>query len=613
MQQPYPNAYNQAGVPPIQNQMLGAPQMAMQTSNSTLYIGNLDKTVTENLIFDRFSRYGKIVRFSIMRDKVKQESRGFAFIEFAHLKDAETAKSQLNNEKLATRYIRVMWKGDHKKVSNDANVHVKKIDPKVTQNELEFFFQQFGPILSTFLSVDEKGESNGYGYIQFRQEGDAQRCLEEAKTRKLVVGESPVVVEPFKSKQERDIKRAENMRNLYLKDLPENIDEAEIKKVLEKFGTVKNMIVGKPAEQHSSYALVAFATKAEAEKALAELEKKTNVFKNQTKPLYISWHKNKAQLREERQKNREQDRDKTIYMRNLKPEIKKSDLETVLKNLGTTYGWMALKPFEATENPTSSVRYKCQSAFIKMDSADYVQIVLGHKEDKEVKALFIAEKPFIDIAMPKADRDRMKQIQNRNRMPAFGSFPQQYFRFPGAMPPMYPQAPFPPLGYGMPQQGFRGGNYVPRGGAPRRGGPPRGGPMGPGVGQQRQPRPPMGGMPGMPYAGGHQQNPRPQQNIQAQRASNAPEQPKKLDLDMIKKNMANFKAMKADEKRNILGELLYPRVSKEIGHHQAPKITGMLVDFDVMTEEEILEAIEDENVLKQRIQEAKEALEEAEQ
>lgn len=607
MAQQYPNAYNQTGLPPP-NQMLGPAQIAMQTPQATLYIGNLDKTVTENLIFDRFTRYGKIIRFSIMRDKIKQESRGFAFIEFANIKDAEAAKSQLNNEKLATRYIRVMWKGDHKKVSNEANVHVKKIDPKVTQNDLEAYFQQFGPILSTFLSVDEKGDSNGYGYIQFRQETDAQRCLEEAKTRKLTVGESAVVVEPFKSKQERDLKRQENMRNLYMKDLPEKIDEAEIKKVLEKFGTVRNMIVGHPSEQHSSYALVAFSSKAEAEKALNELEKKPNVFKDQTKPLFICWHKSKQQLREERTKNREQDRDKTIYMRNLKPEIKKSDLEAVLKNLGTTHGWMALRPFEATENPTSSVRYKCQSAFIKMESADYVQTVLGHKEDKEVKALFISEKPFIDIAMPKADRDRMKQIQNRGRVPQFGSFPPQYLRFP-PMPPFFQQqAQFPPMPFALNNTGYRSGNYMPRGGPRGRGGAPRAGGVPPQMRPQQQ-RPPMGGMPNMPY-GGHPQQMKPQSMPQSKPAT---EPQKKLDLEMIKKNIANFKGMKPEEKRNILGELLYPKVSKEIGHHQAPKITGMLVDFDVMTEEEILEAIEDEAVLRQRITEAKEALDEAEQ
>lgn len=70
--------------------------------------------------------------------------------------------------------------------------------------------------------------------------------------------------------------------------------------------------------------------------------------------------------------------------------------------------------------------------------------------------------------------------------------------------------------------------------------------------------------------------------------------------------------MKAEDKRNVLGEFLYPRVEKITGRTLAPKITGMLVDFEVMTEDEIVEAIEDENTLKQRIQEAKEALDEAE-
>jgi len=108
--------------------------------------------------------------------------------------------------------------------------------------------------------------------------------------------------------------------------------------------------------------------------------------------------------------------------------------------------------------------------------------------------------------------------------------------------------------------------------------------------------------------------PRPQQVQQQPPQPKQPEAPAKtkIDLATIRSNWDNFKKMKPEDKRNVLGEFLYPRVEKFIGRNLAPKITGMLVDFEVMTEEEIIEAIEDENILGQRIQEAKEALDEAE-
>jgi len=127
-----------------------------------------------------------------------------------------------------------------------------------------------------------------------------------------------------------------------------------------------------------------------------------------------------------------------------------------------------------------------------------------------------------------------------------------------------------------------------------------GGGMGGGMGYQQQPRhqPPM--------------QHRPPQQDQPKHSAPQAEAPKKLDLATIRKNWDNFKSLKPEEKRNILGEFLYPKVLKEIGNSLAPKITGMLVDFEVMTEEEIVEAIDDESILRQRINEAKEALDEAE-
>jgi RNA recognition motif-containing protein len=620
--------------------MMPTGAMAMpsqQYQNQTLYIGNLDKTVTENLIFDRFSKYGKITRFQIMRDKVRNESRGFAFIEYANVKDAEAAKNQLNNEKLQTRYIRVMWKGDHKKAQTDANVFVREIDPRLNQNEVEGIFQRFGPVLSTYLSVNEKGDSNRYAYIQYRSPDDAKKCLEQAKDGQLQVGESPVSVEVFKNKAEREEIKSQNQRNIYVRDLPESIVEEDLHKA---FGhKIKSMILNLNNETKTKFALIAFNTRAEAEEIINKFNNATDTFKDQSKPLFLTWHKNKNQLKEERRKIRETDRDLTLYMRNLLPEITKVQIENVLKTLGATVQWINLKPFEATESPNSTVKYKTNYAFIKMTTKEYVQTILGKKDDKEICELFIKGKPFIDIAMPKTDRERMKQIQHRNRAPfnhPMGGG-QQYFQH--HMQPRFPQMPFfPPAmqwqmpggGHQMrPQGGFQGGRGGP--GGMRPGGMGRGGPRGGGMGMGRGG--PRGGM-GGPHQGygqrqqmgghhmGHMNQGGPQQmrgppqgqmqTHQPPQPKVEPPQPKKIDLATIRGNWENFKALKAEDKRNVLGEFLYPRVEKITGRTLAPKITGMLVDFEVMTEEEIVEAIEDENTLKQRIQEAREALDEAE-
>ena len=63
-----------------------------------------------------------------------------------------------------------------------------------------------------------------------------------------------------------------------------------------------------------------------------------------------------------------------------------------------------------------------------------------------------------------------------------------------------------------------------------------------------------------------------------------------------------FLALEATSQRSILGELLYPRVvSKCEGEELAPKITGMLRDYD---SREILNLLESEQRLEQSVQES---------
>lgn len=48
----------------------------------------------------------------------------------------------------------------------------------------------------------------------------------------------------------------------------------------------------------------------------------------------------------------------------------------------------------------------------------------------------------------------------------------------------------------------------------------------------------------------------------------------------------------SDKKRNILGELMFNRISSEnISNEYVSKITGMLIDLDILELDEILEML----------------------
>jgi len=77
----------------------------------------------------------------------------------------------------------------------------------------------------------------------------------------------------------------------------------------------------------------------------------------------------------------------------------------------------------------------------------------------------------------------------------------------------------------------------------------------------------------------------------------------------LKKKIGDFNALDKEKQRNILGELLFPLIKAQVGDSIAPKITGMLIDLDVLEISEIFEFLEDPELLKERITEAKELIE----
>jgi len=106
------------------------------------------------------------------------------------------------------------------------------------------------------------------------------------------------------------------------------------------------------------------------------------------------------------------------------------------------------------------------------------------------------------------------------------------------------------------------------------------------------------------------QNQIPQENKNNQnelRQTGEPMATSTYTLDGLKSDIQNFMKCPQDMQRNILGELLFPQVQKHCGEN-APKITGMLVDFNVMEIQEIIELIESEGQLVERIKEAQELL-----
>lgn len=72
-----------------------------------LYVGNLNFDTTEDDLKTFFSEVAEVARVSVIRDKLTNRSRGFAFVEIDDADKVSKAISTLNGKSLGGRNLKV--------------------------------------------------------------------------------------------------------------------------------------------------------------------------------------------------------------------------------------------------------------------------------------------------------------------------------------------------------------------------------------------------------------------------------------------------------------------------------------------------------------------------
>lgn len=72
-----------------------------------IYVGNLDRQVTEEDLRKTFESFGQVESATILKDKFSGEPRGFGFVEMPAKAEARAAIDGLNGTELKERSINV--------------------------------------------------------------------------------------------------------------------------------------------------------------------------------------------------------------------------------------------------------------------------------------------------------------------------------------------------------------------------------------------------------------------------------------------------------------------------------------------------------------------------
>lgn len=78
-----------------------------RNQEATVYVGNLEPRVNEEIIWELFLQAGPVVNVHIPRDKVTNEHQGYGFVEFKTEEDADYSIKILHMIKLFNKPIKV--------------------------------------------------------------------------------------------------------------------------------------------------------------------------------------------------------------------------------------------------------------------------------------------------------------------------------------------------------------------------------------------------------------------------------------------------------------------------------------------------------------------------
>lgn len=140
--------------------------------------------------------------------------------------------------------------GSNKDKLQTHNLFVK-VPKALKHEELHKEFEKFGHIKSLKISLNDDYSSRGYGFICYQEESFAQNAVQAGK-----VGE----IEAFKyePKDKRDFRKVIN--NIYVKNIPIEKTDEEIKKMFEPFGNISSLKFGQADKvQQFKFAFVCYA------------------------------------------------------------------------------------------------------------------------------------------------------------------------------------------------------------------------------------------------------------------------------------------------------------------------------------------------------------------
>ncbi|KAJ2664982.1 Spliceosome-associated protein 49 [Coemansia sp. RSA 1200] len=153
-----------------------------RNQEATVYIGNLDDRVTDELIWELMVQAGPVANVHLPKDRVTQSTQGYGFCEFQSAEDADYAVKIMNMVKLFGKPMRINKSSTDKRMQDvGAKLFIGNLDPQVDDEKLlHDTFGVFGQMAQPpkIARDSVSGNSKGFAFVSYATFEAADAAIE---------------------------------------------------------------------------------------------------------------------------------------------------------------------------------------------------------------------------------------------------------------------------------------------------------------------------------------------------------------------------------------------------------------------------------------------------
>jgi polyadenylate-binding protein len=267
------------------------PNMRKQGKGNVI-IKNLHKSIDNPTLYDTFSQFGNILSCKVEHDRESGESKGYGFVHFESEDAAKQAIAKVDGMMLAGQLVAVQAfipraeRIEHNKATF-TNLEVKGFKEEVEEEAIKEHFEKYGEVKRVKLLRDRKNLP--FAFIDYETHEAATKAIEECNgkcvpeiceesatmslQRSLTKAERKDQIQ--KQKHSRFAQQAENsVGGLYVGNLADDVDDAELREAFSKFGELVRAQVMKTqtaVRKSRGFGFVCFTNAAAADNAQREM------------------------------------------------------------------------------------------------------------------------------------------------------------------------------------------------------------------------------------------------------------------------------------------------------------------------------------------------------